>query len=342
MRLIDKPPHPNSADLPAAIPSPLEQVIVYGNPAKKGVVEALGRLGRWTAERGIELSLADDLAALAEAAGVRAATFPAEKEGPSPLANGDTALLVCLGGDGTLLHATRRFWPFRTPVLAVNLGMTGFNATVEAGGAIEAVEAWQSGRTRISQRMVLKASHLRQQRTINEVAVLNDVVLTKHCDSRLIHLGLSQGREQVADFAADGLIVATPTGSTAYNLSAGGPIVVPTLRVLIVTAICPHTLTARPVILPADAPVQMRFVPHQGRNQAAVLLDGQVEWLIEAEDRIHIEPAPEPLRLTVMEDFEYFSRLRQKLSWSGDAPDIRDGLIRNGSAPSNAHQGDTA
>ncbi len=306
------------------VPPPLERLVVYGNPSKDGVAAVLVRLANWARERGIGLSVADDLAPLAEGAGLRAELYPTQRNHGLPLEGEEATLLVCLGGDGTLLHAARRFWPLKAPVLAVNLGMISFNASVDPGQELEVIEQWQAGQTRLSERMMLKVRQRRGDKVIQEGAVLNDVVLSKQIDSRLIHLTLSQGREQVASFAADGLIVATATGSTAYNLSAGGPIVFPTLRVMIVTAICPHTLTARPVILPAEQPVWMQFVPHHGRRQAVVWLDGQEEWPINPEDRIEVEAEPEALRLIVREDFEYFCRLRRKLSWSGDISDARD------------------
>lgn len=295
----------------------LERLVIYANPAKAGVADVIQKIGHWAAGRGLDICMSDDLAALSADWPRRPDVYPCANHAASPLRIDSSEMLVCLGGDGTLLHGARRFWPLHAPVLAVNMGSLSFNATVDVDRLFEAIEEWEAGRTGISERMVLKVRRLRNQEVLSESVVLNDVVLSKQADARLILVELHQNGELVNGFAADGLIVSTPTGSTAYNLSAGGPIVTPTLRVMVVTAICPHTLAARPVILPATPAVSMQFVPHHGRKQAVVWLDGQEEWPLELGDRIEIVADPLSLRLITLESFKYFSRLRQKLSWSG-------------------------
>lgn len=301
----------------------LERVIVYANPAKPGVPDVIQKINAWAASRDLTICLTEDLAPIGNDWPRRPEIYPSANHAESPL-RGRGELLVCLGGDGTLLHGARRFWPIEAAVLAVNMGSLSFNATVDVEHMTQAIEDWESGRAGISERMVLNVRDLRDGRVVKEAVVLNDAVLSKHTDARLIHVELRQGGELVNAFAADGLIVATPTGSTAYNLSAGGPIVMPTLRVMVVTAICPHTLAARPVILPPTPSVQMQFMPHSGRRQAVVWLDGQEEWPIDPGNVIEIEADPRGLRLITLDSFKYFSRLRQKMSWSGKLSENRD------------------
>lgn len=301
----------------------LERLVIYANPAKPGVPDVVHKLHAWASARGLAVCLSEDLAPLARDWPRRPEFYPAANHAESPI-RGRGELLVCLGGDGTLLHGARRFWPIETPILAVNMGSLSFNASVDVEHMTQAIEDWEAGRANLSERMVLNVRNLRDGRVLKEAIVLNDIVLYKHTDSRLIHVELRQNGELVNGFAADGLIVATPTGSTAYNLSAGGPIVVPTLRVMVVAAICPHTLSARPVVLPPVPPVQMQFMPHSGRRQAVVWLDGQEEWPIDPGNVIEIEADPRSLRLITLDTFKYFSRLRQKMSWSGKLGESRD------------------
>ncbi|MCE5231514.1 NAD(+)/NADH kinase [bacterium] len=302
----------------------MERLIIYANPAKAGVGDVVQKIHAWASSRNLTICLTEDLASLSNGWPRPAEIYPCANHTTSPLRPGGSELLVCLGGDGTLLHGARRFWPLYTPVLAVNMGSLSFNASVDVEHMVSAIEDWEAGRAGISERMVLRVCRRRDGEVLNEAIVLNDVVLSKHSDARLIHVELRQGGELVSGFAADGLIVATPTGSTAYNLSAGGPIVMPTLRVMVVSAICPHTLAARPVVLPPTPSVQMQFVPHMGRRQAKLWLDGQEEWPVEPGDKIEVEADPLSLRLITLESFRYFSRLRQKLSWSGKIIESRD------------------
>lgn len=314
--------HP-SAQSPCSAGQRLERIIVYANPAKPGVDDVIRKIYAWAANRDVTICLTEDLAAIGSDWSRPPEIYPYANHAASPL-HGGCELLVCLGGDGTLLHGARRFWPIQAAVLAVNMGSLSFNATVDVPHMTQAIEDWEGGRAGISERMILNVRNLRDGQVVREGVVLNDVVLSKHTDARLIHVELRQGGELVNGFAADGLIVATPTGSTAYNLSAGGPIMMPTLRVMVVTAICPHTLAARPVILPPNPSVQMQFMPHSGRRQAVVWLDGQEEWPIDPGDRIEIEADPRSLRLITLDSFKYFSRLRQKLSWSGKLSEYLD------------------
>ena len=212
----------------------------------------------------------------------------------------------------------RRFWPLTAPVIGVNLGQIGFNASVEPDHLCEVIELWEKGQATVSERMVLRVQLERGGRIEHESVALNDVVLAKRSETRMIHVMLRQGNELVSSFGADGLIVSTPTGSTAYNLSAGGPIVHPAMELLIATAICPHSLSARPVVLPPDPPVTLQFVPRHDTGEAMVWIDGQEGWPIAPGDRVTLKATDSPLRLVTSPETRYFERLRQKLLWNGD------------------------
>jgi NAD+ kinase len=166
--------------------------------------------------------------------------------------------------------------------------------------------------------MTIRVKWLREGQTLAESVAVNDVVLVKQYEARMIRFILKQGPSELASFAADGLIVATPTGSTAYNLSAGGPIVYPELRTLVVTAVCPHTLSSRPMILPPDPPVVMQFVLRRRRDQAMLWIDGQEHWPIAEGDQVSVQADPWPLRLISNGAEHYFTILRDNLSWSGE------------------------
>ena len=303
-------------------PRKTARIVVYGNPDKKRLPAILCDLAMWVEGNGLRLSVAREISpALEPPSSCPVKNFQVyQDEDPRDRIFDDhrQGLLVSLGGDGTLIRAVRRFWPLEVPVLSVNLGSLGFNASVEPERVIQALEAWRQGASEISERMAIQVSWVREGQVLAESMAVNDVVLVKHYEARMIHFILSQGEHQLTAFAADGLIVATPTGSTAYNLSAGGPIVYPSLQALIATAICPHTLAARPMILPPSPPVVMEFTLRHSRDQAMLWLDGQERWPIIQGDRVVIEAAKVPLRLISHGAGQYFATLRRKLCWSGE------------------------
>ncbi len=311
------PTHPQTARRPEP-PATLERIVVFGNPLKAGLEPVLADLAAWARRSHVALTLAEDIAPLLQAGGDPAfgSFSPADVEARH-FPCGEPTLVLCLGGDGTLLHAVRRFWPLRAPVLAVNMGTLSFNAAVDPAGLTAMLDAWETRPPRLSERMVLRVRLCRAGET-HEAVALNDVVVAKTGDTRLVHLSLRQDGELISHYAADGVIVATPTGSTAYNLSAGGPILVPTMRALIVTAICPHTISSRPVVLPPEPALAIEMRPHHARNLAMIWVDGQEQWQLEPGDRLEIGAEPEPLRLIVGPDYEYFGRLRGGFHWSGD------------------------
>jgi NAD+ kinase len=225
-------------------------------------------------------------------------------------------MVVVLGGDGTLLSmadcvaAAGR----SVPILGVNFGSLGFLTEVTLPELHASLEATLLGTAAIDARLMLRSTAERRGRTFASHVALNDVVITKGARSRMIDLSVWVGEEFVTRVKADGLIVATPTGSTAYNLSAGGPIVQPSVDALVLTPIAPHTLTNRPIIIPASSSV--RIEPHMdSRDEVFVTFDGQDGFDVEEGDRILVERDTHPLHLIQATTRSYFEVLRQKLKW---------------------------
>jgi NAD+ kinase len=219
--------------------------------------------------------------------------------------------LITLGGDGTMLRGARLLEGRPVPVLGVNLGHLGF-LTACSGEEIEsALERFAGGDYLLQPRMTLEASTSRGERWL----ALNDVVLHKGGFARVVQLRVSVNGELVGAYAADGLIVSTPTGSTAYSLSAGGPLVVPTLESIVLTPISPHTLAVRPVVLPATAEVDVRA--EDGPDELLVTVDGQVGATFVPGDGLLIRRGASPVQMLRFRDETFFTRMRRKLGWGG-------------------------
>lgn len=222
-------------------------------------------------------------------------------------------LLVVLGGDGTLLAAAREAAPRGIPILPINLGSLGFLTSFTLEELYPALEETLAGKAETSERVMLTASLLRKRQAIESKNVLNEIVVNKGALARMIEVELYIDEEFVCRYRADGLIVATPTGSTAYSLSAGGPIVHPDVESLIVTPICPHTLTDRPVVIGDGCKIEMRL---RGDAESVYLtLDGQKGILMQSEDRVGIARAKERLKLIQPHRKSYYEILRSKLKW---------------------------
>jgi NAD+ kinase len=222
-------------------------------------------------------------------------------------------LLIVLGGDGTLLGAARQFSESEVPILAVNLGGLGFMTSVTVEEAFPLLEDVLAGRHRLSPRMMLKAELLRGGEIIERGQALNDAVVTKGALSRLLDLDLSVNGSFLGRYRADGLIVSTPTGSTAYSLAAGGPILYPVLQAFVLTPICPHMLTNRPLVLPDNVRLELDF--NALEEQAYLTLDGQVGHELMRGDRIMISKSPYRVMLVRPQEQTYYKVLRSKLRW---------------------------
>jgi NAD+ kinase len=269
----------------------------------------LVEIGVWLENRGIQPVYETATAALMpDGAGRQVAD--------KPVLVRDVEMVVVLGGDGTLLSVADCIGAAGSgiPMLGVNFGSLGFLTEITLPELYPSLEAAVSGRAHIEERMMLRSTTLRRDAPLAEHIALNDVVVTKAARSRMIDLSVSVGDEFVTRVKADGLIVATPTGSTAYNLAAGGPIVQPTLDALLLTPIAPHTLTNRPIVIPAGSPVRVQ--PHiEERDEIYVTFDGQAGFQLEAGDDIRICRADRSLRLIRPTTRSYFEVLRQKLKW---------------------------
>jgi NAD+ kinase len=225
-------------------------------------------------------------------------------------------MVLVLGGDGTLLSMADCIGRagLRIPILGVNFGSLGFLTEVTLPELYPALDAAIGGRAHVEERLMLRSTTLRKEGTSNVAFALNDVVITKAARSRLIDLVVSVDEEFVTRVRGDGLIVATPTGSTAYNLAAGGPIVQPNVDALVLTPIAPHTLTNRPVVIPSGTTVRVQPLI-EDRDEVYVTFDGQEGFQLQAGDQVTVCRADIPLRLIRPSTRSYFDVLRQKLKW---------------------------
>ena len=222
-------------------------------------------------------------------------------------------LLIVLGGDGTLLSAARLAADRGVPILAVNLGGLGFLTTVSQDEVYSILEEVFSGKYRVSERVMLEAEIVRDGTVIRRQIALNDAVLNKAALSRIMDLELRVDGEYVTTYKADGLILSTPTGSTAYSLAAGGPIVYPAVPSFVITPICPHTLTNRPLVIPDSVTIDVGFKTED--NLVFLTLDGQVGVELDRGDHLRVRKAAEKLHLVRPVRKTYYEVLRSKLKW---------------------------
>ena len=224
--------------------------------------------------------------------------------------------LIALGGDGTLLRAARFLNGRPVPILGVNLGKLGFLTACGHQEFPEAFGAFARGEYTVEPRMVLEAATLGEGGMVGvQLRALNDVVVHKGGFARVLRLRVFVNDELISAFAADGIVLATPTGSTAYSLSASGPIVVPTFDSVIVSPVAPHTLALRPTILPPDAVV--RVEADDAPEEVLVTADGQVGTSLAPGQRLVVRRSPHPVHLVRFEGTSFFTRLRRKLHWGG-------------------------
>lgn len=284
---------------------------IVAKPQLREAAGVLAELEGWLAARGVRACWAADAAALLPPA-PREVTDRAELPARADL-------ILVLGGDGTLLavaglvaRATRD-----VPVLGVNYGGLGFLTEVRREELYEALDAVVAGRVAHDSRMTLEAETRRAAAPPDRRVVLNDVVFTRTALSRLIALDVWVGDQFVTRVRADGLIVASPTGSTAYNLAAGGPIVHPATDALVLTPIAAHTLTNRPIVLPASHPVRVEAAPPADGADVYVTFDGQSGFPLAPGTQVTVTRGPRPLRLVRATTRSYFGVLAEKLGWGG-------------------------
>jgi NAD+ kinase len=220
--------------------------------------------------------------------------------------------VIVLGGDGTLLHAARLIGAHDVPILGVNLGSLGFLTEVKLDQMYAAFESLLSGQCRWEERVLLDIEVIRDGSVVAKYLALNDAVINKGALARIIELEICVNSQPVLFTRSDGLIVSTPTGSTAYSLAAGGPILYPTLDAFIIAPICPHSLTNRPLVIPDRDEVAIRL--HRGTD-VMLTVDGQVGMPLHPQDNLKLRRAQSTLKLVLPFGSNFFTLLREKLRW---------------------------
>ncbi len=285
-----------------------------GIVAKQGLVAAsehVSRLGLWLRERGVEAIYERETAALAGVAAKGATTLTREA------LPRDVDLVAVLGGDGTLLAMAARIAQAKRdiPILGVNFGSLGFLTEIRIDELLPSLERVLDGSATFDERAMLEADAYRKGQQVDSRVVLNDVVFTKAALSRMIELSVSVDGGFVTRVKADGLIIASATGSTAYNLAAGGPIVHPLVNALVLTPIAPHTLTNRPVVIPGNAGIDVLAHSSGSPDEIFVTYDGQSGYPLHEGDLVKVRMSGQTLRLVRAPARGYFELLREKLKW---------------------------
>jgi NAD+ kinase len=283
----------------------IKTVGIISRPRREDIARVVPPLVQWLQAHGAEVTCDSETSGCL---GSLAVQTHRREELP-----GCTDLLIVLGGDGTLLSAARLAADRKVPILAVNLGGLGFLTTVSQDELYSILEEIFSGKHRVSERVMLEAEIVRVGAVIRRQIALNDAVLNKAALARIMDVELRVDGEYVTTYKADGLILSTPTGSTAYSLAAGGPIVYPSVEAFVVTPICPHTLTNRPLVIPDSATIEVEF---KAEDDAVFLtLDGQIGIELVRGDQIRIRKAPDKLLLVRPAKKTYYQILRNKLKW---------------------------
>jgi len=282
----------------------MNRVGIVAKPDAGGAREVVQRLIGWLQERGRSVVLDKETAGLVPDAAVTAV-------GRADLP-GQVDFIIVLGGDGTLLSVSRSVGDLGTPLLGVNLGGLGFLTATTLDEMLPAVEEFLEGRMVVDERMMLAARVRRGGAVVADFLALNDVVIMKSAMSRIIDFTVAVDGQAATAYRADGLIISTPTGSTAYSLSAGGPILFPTMDAVVITPICSHTLTNRPIVLPGTQRIEVTLRANQ---EVMLTVDGQVGFGLNEDDVIEAQRAPARIRLLRFHHKHFFSVLRTKLKW---------------------------
>ncbi len=284
----------------------MPDIKVVGIIAKPGIPHAssiVPELVRWLNDRGLQTRLDEETAIyLGRTDGLARAQVP---EG--------TQLVIVLGGDGTLLSAARAVAGRAIPLLPVNLGGLGFLTAITMDQLYPELERAFRGEQRVVPRRMLHGDLVRRGQVVKSYEALNDVVISKTQFARMIDLEALVDSQYVSTFKADGLIIATPTGSTAYSLSAGGPIVFPAVAAICITPVCPHTLTNRPVLVPESSVIEL--ISHATDNEAFLTIDGQVGEPLLNGDSVVCRSSAHQVLLVRPPKLFFFDVLRQKLKW---------------------------
>jgi NAD+ kinase len=285
------------------VSNPLKHVFLASKTGSREGPQLVDKIGSWLEERGVAVTVDLKTArALGRTDGVHRRSLPA-----------DADLAIVAGGDGSLLSMARHAGPRGIPMLGVNLGSLGFLTELQPEEAFSGLEQVLEGRYTVEERLSLKVAHLRKASPRQTHTVLNDAVITKSALARMIQIRVEVDDLHVATYTSDGLIVSTPTGSTAYSLSAGGPILDPRVEGFVIAPICPHTMTYRPLVVPSN--VRIRVELSTAGEAVYLTLDGQIGFPLETDDALEIRGNDTPVRLVRVADRGFFEVLQRKLRW---------------------------
>jgi NAD+ kinase len=287
----------------------IKRIGVVVKPHHPDALETLCRLTEWLNQRGITLAGGPEI----EREQIEHRTgCPITLVSDEELAKSVDLMLV-LGGDGTMIATARMLGQAEVPVMGVNYGGLGYLAEFPIKELFSALEAILAGSYTVERRVMLAVELWRGKELETRNRVLNDVVINKSALARIIEIEAYLNDQFVNSFRADGLIVATPTGSTAYNLSAGGPVIYPSMNAVVITPICPFTLSNRPIVVPDDSVIEVRLMTKN--EEVALTLDGQVGFPLQAGDRAVIRKSNTTFNLVQPANRNYFDVLRDKLKW---------------------------
>ena len=287
-----------------------KKIGVFCKPKAPSATDILGRLIPWLRKQNYHIFLDTGTAAIINE------TSSYEKREISQQAD----LLIVLGGDGTLLSVAQAAHPYNIPILAVNLGSLGFLAEISIDELYPTLENILADKFEIENRMLLNACIWRNGEKVEDHNVLNDVVINKGVVARVINLQVLVNGQYMTSYRADGLIIATPTGSTAYSLSAGGPIIHPSMHTLVLSPICPFTLTNRSILIPDQSIIQVKLAAEY--DDVRVTLDGQEGYDMRAGDILEIKKTKTSLQLIRGPNKNYYQILRDKLHWGSQSDEV--------------------
>ena len=289
--------------------SPIQRIGVVVKRHQPDALQTLCRLTEWLSARGISLLGTPEIESerIEHETGCAVEIVAQEKLAAS------VDLILVLGGDGTMIGTARMIGDTDVPVIGVNYGGLGYLAEFRIEELFVALESILKGEFKLEKRVMLAVELFRGQDLVSGNRVLNDVVINKSALARIIEIEAYLNQQFVNSFRADGLIVSTPTGSTAYNLSAGGPVIYPSMNAIVITPICPFTLSNRPIVVPDDAEIELRLKTPE--EEVALTLDGQVGFPLKVEDRVIIRKSRTTFNLVQPMNRNYFEVLRDKLRW---------------------------
>jgi NAD+ kinase len=282
----------------------MKTVAIVSKPDKPELAQIVAELMEWLRDRGCEVVIDSETAAYVSSSTIG---IPRER-----LAEHNPDLLIVLGGDGTLLSAARAVTPLPTSILGVNLGSLGFLTEIPVDELYPTLEAVHAGEGETDDRCMLRVVLTRNGQVVSEHDALNDVILSKSMIARLVSFEISIDREFISSYRGDGLIIATPTGSTAYSLAAGGPILTPAVAGLVLSPICPHALTHRPVVVPDT--VEIEILVLNADEEAYLSIDGQIGIPVRQGYRLVCRKSPYVTHLLRMKK-TFFEVLGTKLKW---------------------------